>query len=325
MKSRADLAVLLSLVLAPAIAPAQTKPAFEVVSVKTAAPIDMAKLAADLQKGGPLPKMGKHLDGARAEYIYMSLQDLITDAYGVKPFQITGPDWLASERFDIFAKLPDGASKEDVPKMLQAVLEDRFKLAAHRESKEFPVLALVLAKGGPKMQESPKAEALDPDAPLAPGERVMDGPEGPVRMKIGKDGSFTMNMGAKGTVSYSMDMANRAIKLEATQVSMDGFADMLTMLGRATGSTQQVKDMTGLKGNYKIAMQFSMEDLIAAGRKFAAEGRAGEASGPAEAADPGNSLSLMQAVQAMGLKLESRKSMLEQLVVDHIEKTPTEN
>lgn len=315
---------------AAAVAPAQTKPTFEVASVKPTA-MDMAKLMAAVQNG-EMPRIGPRVDGARAEYIYMALKDLISLAYKVKPYQITGPDWMASQRFDIIAKLPDGASKDDVPMMLQALLEDRFKLTLHRESKEGPVLALVVGKGGPKMKESPEApKPIDANAPLAPGERQIDGPDGPMRMTVNaKTGSSTMNMGSKGTVNTSMDPATRSMKIEASQVTMGGFADMLSSFAQAAGG-QQVKDMTGLTGNYQVAISFSLEDLMNMAR---AQGvavpnlpaQAGAAATPADAAsDPGGSSSLFQAVQSMGLKLESRKAMVEQLVIDHVEKTPTEN
>jgi uncharacterized protein (TIGR03435 family) len=319
--------VLLCLAWAAAVAPAQTKPTFEVASVKPTA-LDMAKLMAGMQNG-EMPRIGPRVDGARAEYIFLALKDLISLAYKVKPYQITGPDWIASQRFDIIAKLPDGASTNDVPMMLQALLEDRFKLALHRESKEGPVLALVVGKGGPKMKESAEApKPIDANAPLAPGERQMDGPDGPMRMTINtKNGSSTMNMGAKGSVSSSMDPATRSMKIEASQVTMGGFADMLSSLAGG----QQVKDMTGLTGNYQVAISFSMADLINMAR---AQGvavpnlpaEAGAAALPSDAAsDPGGFSSLFQAVESMGLKLESRKAVVEQLVIDHVEKTPTEN
>jgi uncharacterized protein (TIGR03435 family) len=320
--------VLFCLALAAAVAPAQTKPTFEVASVKPTA-LDMAKLAAQAQSG-EMPRVGPRVDGARAEYIFLALKDLIVLAYKVKPYQITGPDWIASQRFDIIAKLPDGASKDDVPMMLQALLEDRFKLALHRESKEGPVLALVVGKGGPKMKESPEApKPIDADAPLAPGERKMDGPDGPIRMTV-KNGSTTMNMGAKGTVSYSMDPATRSMTIEASQVTMGGFADMLSSFSQLTGGGQ-VKDMTGLTGNYQVAISFSLEDMMNMARaqgvavpNLPAEAGA-EATPAGAASDPGGSSSLFRAVQSMGLKLESRKAMVEQLVIDHVEKTPTEN
>ncbi len=111
-------------------------------------------------------------------------EDPLEYAYGVKPYQITGPDWMATTRFDIVAKMPQGSTKDDAPKMLQSLLEDRFNLMAHRASAEHPVLALVMGKGGPKLKASPnKPVAIDESAPLKPGEMKMDGPEGPVRAK----------------------------------------------------------------------------------------------------------------------------------------------
>jgi len=286
----------------------------------------MTRLAAQVQSG-EMPKLGPRVDGARAEYTFMALRELISLAYKVKPFQITGPAWIASERFDIVAKMPEGASKDDAPLMLQSLLEERFKLTLHRESKEHPVLALVVGKGGPKLKESPEApKPIDENAPLAPGERKMDGPDGPIRMTMNtKTGSATMNMGAKGTLSYSMDPATRSMKIEASQVTMGGFADMLTSLSQASGGAQ-VKDMTGLTGNYQVAVSFSLEDLMNMARsQMAVPGAPGESSGAATASDPGGTSTLFQAVQSMGLKLESRKAVLEHLVIDHLEKTPTEN
>ncbi len=324
--------VISCLVLSAAVAPAQTAPAFEVASVRPATPLDMAKVAEGI-RNGEMPRIGPRVDGARAEYIYMALKELIVVAYKVKAYQITGPDWIANQRFDIVAKLPDGASKDDAPKMLQALLEDRFKLAVHRDSKEHPVLALVVGKGGPKLKESPEAPAaIDENAPLKPGEMKLDTADGPMRMTTGKNGSASINMGTKGTFSISVDPATASMHLEASQVTMEGFADMLTQSRSITGGGGiQVVDMTGLKGNYQVAMDFSMADLMAMARSAGADvpampGAGGAAARPADAAsDPSGSSSLLQAVQSLGLKLESRKAMVEQLVIDHVERNPTEN
>src|ERR1035437_1111721 len=321
--------VISCLALASAVASAQMKSTFEVASIKPAQPLDMAKLRAGI-RNGETPRLGARVDGARAEYIYVTLQDLFFLAYNVKSDQITGPDWIASQRFDIFAKLPDGSSKDKVPKMLQALLEDRFKLALHRESKERPALALVTGAGGPKMKKSPESsKPVDAGAPLAPGEKQMDGPDGPIRTTTDKNGGFTMNMGAKGTVSYVVDPATRSMKIEASQLTKIGLADWLTVLSRATGGGMEVKDMTGLTGNYQVAIAFSVEDLTGMARaKWINEPNppAGGPAMPADAApDPGASSSLVKAVRSLGLKLESRKVPVEQLVIDHIEKTPTEN
>jgi uncharacterized protein (TIGR03435 family) len=62
---------------------------------------------------------------------------------------------LSAARFDIHAKLPAGGSEEQVPQMLQALLVDRFKLAAHREQKEQNVYALVVGQDGSKLEPSP--------------------------------------------------------------------------------------------------------------------------------------------------------------------------
>ena len=64
---------------------------------------------------------------------FVSLKNLIERAYSIKSYQVFGPDWLESERFDVTAKLPEGATQADVPKMLQALLAERFKLTVHHE------------------------------------------------------------------------------------------------------------------------------------------------------------------------------------------------
>ena len=306
------------------------KLSFEVASVKPAAPLDMQKLAAAIRQGGEMPKLGPHVDGAQAEYTYMALRDLIVLAYKVKPFQITGPDWLTTQRFDIIAKMPAGSSKDDAPQMLQSLLEDRFKLTLHRDTAEHPVLALVVGKGGPKMKESEAPKAIDPDSPLKPGEVKMDTAEGPVRMKVdAKSGGATVDMGAKGKIAYHVDPGTMTMHMDASQVTMSGFADMLTQFSQMTGGGgRTVVDMTGLKGNYDVALDFSMADLIAMARAQGVNVPAGAGGGAADAnaaSAPGGGASLTNAVQALGLKLEQRKAPVEQLIIDHIEKTPTEN
>jgi len=311
---------------------AVSTPAFEVATVKPSPPLDMAKLAEQV-RAGKMPKFGPQVEGSQAEYTYMSLKDLISTAYKVKPYQITGPPWLATERFDIVAKMPEGASKDDAPRMLQALLEERFKLAAHRDTQEHPVLALVVGKDGPKLKESPPAQPIDENAPLKQGETKFDTPNGPIRITRNADGSTTTNMGALGTMTMRMDMQAQMISLESSTVSMAGFADMLTnMLQVGGGGGRQVVDMTGLKGNYQVAVDISMADAMAAAR---AQGMnvppppaGGGAAGPSpasEASDPGGGSTVFSSVKKLGLRLEQRKAAVEQLVIDHVEKTPTEN
>jgi uncharacterized protein (TIGR03435 family) len=320
--------VLLCLILLAAFASAQPKPAFEVASVRPTT-LDLQQLAAQA-RSGQIPRIGPRVDGARAEYIFVSLKELIILAYNVKPYQITGPDWLGGQRFDIQAKIPDGASRDDVPKMLQSLLEERFQLQLHRETKEHPVLALVVGKGGPKLKEAAEApKPIDPNAPLAPGERQIDGPDGPVRMTVNPNGGgATMNMGAKGTITYRADPATRSLNLDASQTTMAGLADMLTSFSQASAGVP-VKDMTGLTGYYQVALSFSLEDLanIARAQGYDVPNRPAEApsAGLPEASTPAGSTTLFQAVHSLGLNLEPRKAMIEQLIIDHIEKTPTAN
>src|SRR5215470_13888301 len=107
-------------------------PTFEVATVKLA-----PQMTPDLVISGKM-RIGMRTDAGRVEFGFMSLKDLIQSAYEVKPFQVTGPDWMTAQRFDIVAKLPEGATKEQIPQMLQALLAERFALAIHRDNKEVP-------------------------------------------------------------------------------------------------------------------------------------------------------------------------------------------
>ncbi len=327
--------ITIGLALTAIAAFAQTKPAFEVATIKPSPPMDVAKLAATLQAGGKMP-IGANVDARRAEYLYLDLKSLMSYAYGVKPYQITGPDWLTATHFDIVAKMPEGSKKEDAPQMLQTLLEERFKLTTHRATAEHPVLALVVGKGGPKLKASADTPvAIDESAPLKPGELKMDGSDGPVRIKTDMTtGSSVIDMGLKGKMSFRMNPATQTLHLDFSMTTMAGFADMTTQLFTQLGGNggRQVVDMTGIKGNYDATVELSLMDIIAMARAAGADLPIGASNGPGGpgnagvASDPGGGgTSLADAVQAMGLKLESRKATVDQLIVDHVEKTPTEN
>jgi uncharacterized protein (TIGR03435 family) len=137
-------------------------------------------------------------------------------------------------------------------------------------------------------------------------------------------------MGAKGTIRQRMDMQTHTFHIDADTTTMSGFADMLTnIMKMGGGDGKQVVDMTGLKGNYQVSVELSMADIMAMARTQGYGGPSGGASGGSaaeEASDPGGSgTSAYSAVEKMGLKLESRKAPVEQLVVDSAEKMPTEN
>jgi uncharacterized protein (TIGR03435 family) len=115
--------------------------AFEVATIKPSAPLDALAL-----RSGNL-HVGTKIDAARIDIGTASLLRLICMAYRTPPWQIRGPDWMKTTNFDIQAKIPDGAMADQVPEMLQALLEERFGLKMHRDSKEEPVYALVAAGG----------------------------------------------------------------------------------------------------------------------------------------------------------------------------------
>ncbi len=214
--------------------------------------------------------------------------------------------------------------------MLQALLAERFKLVEHRETQQHDVLVLVVGKGGPKMKDSPgDAPAIDPDVPLKSGEIQMDTPDGPARMTMSKDGrGGTMNMGKNGTITYSVDPQSQLLQMTSSKSTMAALADMLgQMMQMGGGAGRQVIDMTGLKGSYEVSLEFSLADMMAAARAqgFDMPGGGGGTApaGAAEASDPGGGSSVAKSVEKLGLKLESRKSAVEQIVVDSVEKTPT--
>ncbi|MGD0889838.1 MAG: TIGR03435 family protein [Acidobacteriaceae bacterium] len=312
-------------------APAASDLTFDVASVRPSAPLDQAKLMAQMQDG-KMPNFGMHLDGLRAEYNYMSLKELIVAAYKVKPYQVTCPDWLATEHYDIVARLPEGSNKEDAAAMLKALLAERFKLQAHTEAQERPVLALVVGKGGPKLKDSPAPEPIDESAELKPGERKLDLPDGPARvtqdLDLKKGMNAVVNMGTRGTYKQKIDFTTMVAQVDGTGVSMAGFVDILSQIMQIGGpSAKPVVDETGLTGHYEVSLNLSLADLMAAGRS-SGQGMpgGGPGGGTTEASDPGGAGSTIYAtVEKMGLKLEPRKAPVEQLVVDSAEKMPTEN
>jgi uncharacterized protein (TIGR03435 family) len=307
---------------------------FEVAAIKTAPPLDAAKIMS-----GKL-KIGMTVNAGRVDIGNLSLADLIRMAYKVKPYQITGPDWMPAQRFDIQAKMPEGATKEQVPEMLQALLAERFKLAIHRDSKEHAVYALVVGKGGAKMKES------EPEAPVKPaveGEAPPAGPPGKGGMVVGTgEGQVRVNQSSDGkgtTISggpmgqMKMQMVDGQMRMEFAKMSMERLAEMLSgMVDRP------VVDMTELKGNFQVSLALSMEDLGNIARKNAAAAGmslpmggpgagagAGDASRTPSSAASAPTSSAFGAVQQLGLKLDSRKAPVEMIVIDHLEKTPTEN
>jgi len=296
-----------------------SRPEFEVASIKPAA-LDAAT-AKRYMTSGITVRIGKQIRGDRVEYICMSLGQLICDAYDVNPLQVTGPDWLGSKRFDVICKRPEGSRKEDVPVMLQSLLADRFRLATHREVTEQRVSALIVGKNGAKLKETA------PELPQTPGDTRQEVMEG--RGKGGRPDKDVVNLGIRigeMTVHSTMTDASKAnalVHFEATNVAMARLAELL-MRWKA-GDGRLVVDATGLEGRYDISLDMPVSQMGSA-VTITVPGSNAHESGPAEvASDPGGGSMLLQSLRKLGLDLADRKMPVVKLIVDHAERTPTEN
>jgi uncharacterized protein (TIGR03435 family) len=123
------------------------RPEFEVATVRPFAP---------QMPGGGLKMSGSEGDPGMVRMLAMSLHDLVVQAFRVKDYQVEGPDWTRSQRYDITAKVPPGTSAADRLLMEQNLLADRFGLAIHREPREVQVYALVVGRNGLKIQPAPE-------------------------------------------------------------------------------------------------------------------------------------------------------------------------
>lgn len=295
--------------------------AFEVASIKPAGPLDPVAI-----QSGKM-RIGMKVDGAIVDIGSFALKDLIRVAYDVKDYQITGPDWLSSgmgaQRFNVQATLPEGATEKQVPQMLQALLAERFKLVVHRETKDHSVYALVVGKGGLKLKES-DPDPVAPETPAEPkkGETVIGQGANQVRISgnMGSGKGVVVNGGPQGQMR--MSMVDGKMHMEAAKMSMAGLAEIVSRF-----VDRPVVDMTELKGRYKLALDLSMDDLKAIARAagMGAAMGAGDGKGPADAASDPSGSSIFTSLQQMGLKLDARKAPVAAIVVDHLEKTPTEN
>lgn len=215
------------------------------------------------------------------------LRELISFAYDVRNFQITGgPGWLGSERFDILAKMESSGDEpapggprpseaqmtktaEQARQRMQALLAERFQLVVHRESKEMSAYALTVGKSGPKLKEATGE---------VPGQRG-------VRMQRGQ-----MNV-----QSGSLDLVTRVLSNELRR---------------------PVVDQTGLKGVYDFELKW-VPETPAPGPSDSGGPGPGAAPAASDSAGP----SLFTAVQEqLGLKLEARKVPVEMVIVDRADK-----
>jgi uncharacterized protein (TIGR03435 family) len=236
-------------------------------------------------------------DGLRV--VNMQLRQLITFAYQIQSFQLEGgPDWIASDRFDILAKsereVPaTGAffgGQEPLRMMLRTLLADRFKMVMHKETKELPIFELVLARQdgrlGPELRPAVVDCAARAAAAKAGTPPASSGPPGP--------GSCFMNM---------------------NPVSVRGGGVTLVMLANIlVGPAQRlVIDRTGLTGNWDLEVNYTPDpSQVPPGVELPSS------------IDP-NGPSLFTAIEEqLGLKLRPARGPVEVLVIDSVQQ-PTPN
>ena len=134
------------------------------------------------------------------------LMQLIMKAWDVEMYQVQGPPWLLTgQAFDIVANLPEAATKEQVPAMLQKLLADRFKLQVHMDKQPHEVYALVVAQGGSKLKEPAPAADTAPHGVTG---------SSTTSINVGKNGGavVTDGTGAKHTMTPSPDGTIAALR-----------------------------------------------------------------------------------------------------------------
>jgi uncharacterized protein (TIGR03435 family) len=258
--------------------------AFEVASIKPQKPGDAT-----------LPRIGFPGVG-RFEAIGATLQQLITAAYGsekglLRPSQIVGgPAWIKNDRFDILAKVESGVVQavnrppgREIFLMLQTLLEDRFKLVTHTETRQLPIYVLVLAKVdgqlGPKLRRA--EDCTSPDVPRLPASR------GEIRCGGGRVGSGKeIGRGVPLGPFVGGSLARLVDRVVLDRTGLTGFFDWDLEWAPAPGEpTQPAPD--------------------------GAEGTQPANDGP----------SLFTALEEqLGLKLESTRGPVEVLVIDSVER-----
>ncbi len=237
------------------------------------------------------------LPGGRLTAGWAVLRTLIQEAYGVEYFQLgEGPDWMDTEHYDIEAQAKGDVSEGQMLLMLQSLLEDKFKLKVHRETREYPVYALTIARSGLKLRPSKEGNCFPP--------LTLPPPTPP----LGRGSTWSVPP-LCGRAQVSLISASEA-RLTAGRVSMK---DLTEYLSKIVGST--VTDKTGVVGTFDAVAAFTPDKFLAGIRGSATAPRPGEAT----------SRSFFSALeQQLGLKLQATKGAVEVLVIDHVER-PSEN
>ena len=172
------------------------KSAFEVASVKP---------------NSTATSIGNHFDRERMSWTGVPLRILITSAYGLQSYQVSGgPAWMESDRWDIDAKTEGPTTIPQKYQMLQALLEDRFQLKSHREQREVAGYSLVLGKNGPKLQEVKEGDSSSRPPGTKVGRGLIDGHAVPMallagflRSELGRP--LTENTGLAGKYDFKLE------------------------------------------------------------------------------------------------------------------------
>ena len=282
--------IVIGMMNAPAIqaqTPTAITPRFEVASIKPTS-----------QQGPDVQGLGDvHiLPGGRLVAEKVLLRYFIQNAYGVKPFQISGgPAWISSAHYDINAKAEGSPNNSQMRLMMQALLEDRFKLKLHRETKELPVYELTVARSGVKLPKPKQGSCISPDPnapplPFAPGQPI---PCGRVLVTLQPSGA----------------------RMHGGGVSM---TELIRVFSNVLGRT--VVDKTGFTGTFDAHLEFTPDESLS-GMPWPPPGSAAPGD-PARPAPPpdlhGNIFAALQ--EQLGLKLESAKGPVDVIVIDSAEK-----
>jgi len=224
------------------------------------------------------------------------LRRLILIAYGVNDDQLVGgPDWISSAHYDIEAKADRNPAVEQMEgPMLQSLLQERFGLVLHRETRELKVYKLVPAKGGPKLQRTQEGSCVFYATGSAPP-------------RVEATEARPNYCGLHATA----DGVNRT--LEGKGVTMASLAASLSRSYTAALG-REVIDGTGLAGGFDIHLEWANEPADAA--------VAGAGAQPLPKQSEPSIFTALQ--EQLGLRLDSASSPVEVLVIEHIEK-PTAN
>ena len=293
---RRRLLVSAGLCLLPALlfSQAESRPSFDVVSIKPNR----------TSQGIPLVVFQP---GGRVIAGNVDVRQIILVAFSLENIQlVNAPNWIATERFAIEARTSDATPTDTIRLMLRTMLADRFGFVAHAERREVPVLALTMARSdkrpGPQLRESGSA-----CAPIKPPEGVPMPPPPPPPPAANAGGQIRIILPRDEPLRRRYGSMLAPGWFSARSITMRELTSPLTQLMR-----RPVVDETGLAGEFDLDVFFQPEGL------------AGALVGPPPAAlsdAPGLTTALQD---ELGLRLESRRGQLDVLVVDKIER-PTEN